>query len=546
MGIVHSFRSIRWWSVVAACLVFCALARPAAARRPYSAIRSVAVAPDYALLAQQIPAMKAAGYNTVWLGLVWADYERHVLPAPAVYSDQKFAELRQILDLLRASNMEAILGLDYVWGAGLPGAPEGIDAARYLQDPAMLHGFDDYVAQVMTRIQGYADMVHLLVFTEGSEPGPLADYHDPAALCSAFQSSLGSLPSRLPASLRSQFSIGYHDYSLISLNWGNGCSPIRSPIAFDFVSMVQYNMEPYTTAQIAAIMDQRAGWFHALYPTTPLILGEFGTSHCPPNSDAIQASLDGAMSQLAIDRRLGFNMWAWNRLAPGGECAGGAPGFGIYDPAATTPAIAALRPVLAPHLTAGGVVTAFEPWAVWLAGQNLTSSTRIQLSVAGSRWGGDLALTLTPDWSGASFSLPSDIAPLGCNRGQWCNVSAVAVDAMTGLASPALTLAVPPVPAPVITGAGVTVSFEPWAVWVVASGLRWSDRIQFYDVGGAPWGTDRPIALAADGSWLSTQLPSDSPPSRCNQLASCDIEFAIIDGDSGQPVTARRALTLPH
>src|SRR3954465_10123675 len=173
----RSCRSIRWSSIVAACLVCCALARPAAARRPYSAIRSVAMAPDHTLLVQQLPAMKAAGYNTVWLGLIWADYERHVLPAPAGYNDQKFAELRQILDLLRANHMEAILGLNYVWGATLPNAPEGIDSSRYLQDPAMLQGFDDYVAQFMTRMQAYADMVHLLVFTEGSEPGPGEDSH---------------------------------------------------------------------------------------------------------------------------------------------------------------------------------------------------------------------------------------------------------------------------------------------------------------------------------------------------------------------------------
>jgi hypothetical protein len=69
--------------------------------------------------------------------------------------------------------------------------------------------------------------------------------------------------------------------------------------------------------------------------------------------------------------------------------------------------------------------------------------------------------------------------------------------------------------------------------------IRWASivelRIWFYDVGGAPWGPDQSIAL-----------PPDSPPSHCNQTASCDIQFAIIDPGSGQPITARRTLTIPH
>jgi hypothetical protein len=98
----------------------------------------------------------------------------------------------------------------------------------------------------------------------------------------------------------------------------------------------------------------------------------------------------------------------------------------------------------APVMTDGGVVTTLSPWAVWVAGRNLTSSTHARVMDGGNQWGADLPMVLSGS-TGGSFSLPSSYMPSGCNQGpnDNCYVKVKMVDSATGLIGAAHTLSVP-------------------------------------------------------------------------------------------------------
>jgi hypothetical protein len=98
----------------------------------------------------------------------------------------------------------------------------------------------------------------------------------------------------------------------------------------------------------------------------------------------------------------------------------------------------------APVMTSGGVVTTLSPWAVWVGGSNLTSSTHARVMDGTSQWGADLPMVLSGS-TGGSFSLPSSYMPSGCNQGpsDTCQVKVKLVDSATGLIGAAYKLGIP-------------------------------------------------------------------------------------------------------
>lgn len=283
---------------------------------PYKDIKSVTyyttLSTTYQELQSTLPAIKSTGFNTVWLVNVWSEFNPKPLTTPPVYNEQAFTNLKFVLALLKANNMQVILPLNYL---GQGWRPEGIDC-NWIKNPTMYGAFETYVKEFLTRIVDYHDIVYIMVFTEETEPcSGLSSWQEHASL---LRPTLGSLPTRIPLDLRSKFRIGYHDYSLINLAYSFPDSPIQSPISFDFVSMVAYGLEDKTDSDIKSEVNLRASRFKQLYPNTPLIIGEFGGRACG-NDDNQSRVIINIVSD-AMDKGFGFNLWGWKPGPPNQEC----------------------------------------------------------------------------------------------------------------------------------------------------------------------------------------------------------------------------------
>jgi hypothetical protein len=73
-------------------------------------------------------------------------------------------------------------------------------------------------------------------------------------------------------------------------------------------------------------------------------------------------------------------------------------------------------------ITKGGVNTSYQPWAVWLRGNNFTSDMKARLFDGNNRWGEDIPVTLAADKASLSFKLPANKLPSGANTGKKADV----------------------------------------------------------------------------------------------------------------------------
>ena len=295
-------------------------------------------------LNDSIPALKDAGFNTIWIVNPWMAFNPEPLADPPVYDDSRFDHLLEVLDLLRENGMKAILGLNYL-GEGW--SPEGIDPGRWIIDEDMYGAFETYVEEFLGRIVQYNDTAYILFFTEATEPKGLDPFSEAGQHAALLRETLGSLPTRIDPEIRSKFVLGYHDYSIVNLDWGGGESPIPRPIPYDFVSMVFYGWEDRTDGEIASELDRRAGFFRELYPETPLIIGEMGASMCQQGIEE-QARVISAKISRALEQGLGFNLWHWRPIPGEDECQNPAfRGLAITnEDGSHKPAVDAIREIL--------------------------------------------------------------------------------------------------------------------------------------------------------------------------------------------------------
>lgn len=279
----------------------------------------------YNKLSDALPSIKSTGFNTIWLVNWWQVFEPTALPQPA-YNQDAFARLKKVLDLLRANNMKAILGVNYIGGYR---PPQGVDGLHWIQNPDQYKAFETYLAKYLTEIKNYNDMVYIMVFTENSEPDGMADQAHAQQVAGLLRPTLGSMPTRLPQDLRNLFTIGYHDYSIINLGWGNGQSPIADPNSYDFVSMVAYGQDLLSYTDVNTEIATRAQRFKNLYPNTPLMIGELGGNYCD-NNEQNQARVVGTIVSYALKNSMGSNVWGWTNKAVCG--ATDYDQFGITNP----------------------------------------------------------------------------------------------------------------------------------------------------------------------------------------------------------------------
>lgn len=278
----------------------------------------------YPELSSWLPVIKDTGFNTVSLVSPWHIFNPRT--NPPVYTNE-FDALRRVLALFKQNGMRAILPLTYL---GNGWSPDGIDYCRWTRDPAMVTSFETYVEEFLTQIADFGDMVYILLTTENAEPCDLQPYGDARNIASIMRTTLGSLPARLPPDLRQKFTIGYHDYSQ-SLGWTRGESPVQAPISFDFLSFPLYDMEETEDLGIETEILERVERLKAMYPFTPIILGETEASSCthPGDSEENQARVLAKTASSAMTHGLGFSIWSWAPDSFGTECQGEDRGYGI-------------------------------------------------------------------------------------------------------------------------------------------------------------------------------------------------------------------------
>lgn len=99
----------------------------------------------------------------------------------------------------------------------------------------------------------------------------------------------------------------------------------------------------------------------------------------------------------------------------------------------------------------------------------------------------------------------------------------------------------PQLPNPIITNAGVSFNYSPWAVWVLGENFTRDMKVRVYDQGNI-WDSEQPFVFGETTSG-SFQLPSNTPPSNCNQTLHCQIEIQVV-GPSGAS-SNRFTVTIP-
>lgn len=324
-------------------LAACALAQP-----PVTALRGTTIyridatlgrAPLADLLTATLPAIKASGFNAVFIPAVWADFDPKPMATPRAYNQAAFNNAVEALAVIRRYGMQALVGLDYIgvgWGPDLG----SVAACDWAVNPATYKAFEQYAGHFLSEMMPYADTLRPFVFTEGAEGCGQTGPDQAVAVAARLRGTLGSLPARLPPLVRAAYSVGYHDYSIINLGWGGGASPIAAPNPFDWLSMAVYNVDS------EAEIDRRAMRFRALYPMSPLIVAELGASACAPYSAGSQVANLTMGAKYAVAHGMGFNVWGWLNHNPN-ECNPGYGGLAITDAGGMPgPAAQALRAML--------------------------------------------------------------------------------------------------------------------------------------------------------------------------------------------------------
>ena len=65
-------------------------------------------------LVANLPAIKDAGFNAIYLPAIWADFDPSPMEIPRTYNPTAFRNVRSSLALIRTAGMKALVGLNYV------------------------------------------------------------------------------------------------------------------------------------------------------------------------------------------------------------------------------------------------------------------------------------------------------------------------------------------------------------------------------------------------------------------------------------------------
>ena len=204
---------------------------------------NISYADKHDFIRSKIPEIKSMGFNTVWLVNRWDDFDEFPLgdPSPRTFNSANFTTLRQTLEILKANNLKAFIGLNYLgtnWGPTFSGNADTNRDLRcnWLTTLNVYQAFEEYVIHFLKEIQDYSNNVFILMFSETARPCGQNTRKNGPQTALYLQATLGSLPNRIPKTLRNKFIFGYHDNIIVTRNWGKGASPVIFPNPYDFVS----------------------------------------------------------------------------------------------------------------------------------------------------------------------------------------------------------------------------------------------------------------------------------------------------------------------
>lgn len=286
---------------------------------------NISYADKHNFIRSKIPEIKSMGFNTVWLVNRWSDFDEFPLgdPSPRTFNSANFTTLRQTLEILKANNLKAFIGLNYLgtnWGPTFSGDADTNKNLRcnWLTTPNVYQAFEEYVIHFLGEIQNYSNNVFILMFSETARPCGQNTRRNGPQTALYLQATLGSLPNRIPETLRNKFTFGYHDNIIVTRNWGKSASPVIFPNPYDFVSFTGY----YRTNEMSA--DNIAGEYQSRFDrfieifgnSIPIILGEFGVGIDRVDSQEQQRDIVIDMLNFAINKDIGFNVWGFHNGIP--------------------------------------------------------------------------------------------------------------------------------------------------------------------------------------------------------------------------------------
>ena len=288
---------------------------------------NISYADKHNFIRSKIPEIKSMGFNTVWLVNRWSDFDEFPLGDPSLrtFNITNFTTLRQTLEILKANNLKAFIGLNYLgtnWGPTFSGDADTNRDLRcnWLTTPNVYQAFEEYVIHFLEEIQDYSNNVFILMFSETARLCGQNTRGNGPQTALYLQATLGSLPNRIPETLRNKFIFGYHDNIIVTRNWGNGASPVVLPNPYDFVSFTGYYFADEMSADnIAGEYQSRFDRFIKIFGNSiPIILGEFGVAIDRVDSQEQQRDIVIDMLNFAINKGIGFNVWGFHDGIPNG------------------------------------------------------------------------------------------------------------------------------------------------------------------------------------------------------------------------------------
>ncbi len=321
---------------------------------------------------RDLEGMKAAGFNTVWVVNVWAEFEPSV--DPPKFSDER---LRWLQGLCRAADergMYVLLPAAYIgegWG------PKGVDVPVW---PLVLKHREqhlDYLRWLSRGLRSFGNVFYLLcteeilpatvlyrptdrpecvaLFREWAHrtnpdlaywngrwgtsytwenlsPAVTSDRHTWQTWLDHnrwFSSLMREVLPPMVAAIREgapQAVVGFHDFLLDpALKQEPQDLPFRPPYPFDFYSLGSYyGRDRGGLEENLKQFGERVELARTLYPRLPLFCGEIGLEVrlSPPATTAADEELQCQWYREALgylrDRGIGYSLWSW-RTAVSGE-----------------------------------------------------------------------------------------------------------------------------------------------------------------------------------------------------------------------------------
>jgi len=305
-------------------------------------------------LKADLPRMKAAGFNTIWLVCTWRHFQPSI--SPLTLYQAAYDNLLTVVDYFKNEGMYVILPHPYL---GQGWAPDGLDYATQWPFGADYYAaFEEFAAGFVDTIRDYDNAIVLFHHEGFGNPNisdtplvrqamietyqainPDIDYWN--AEFGTSYSSFNQIPvpgyatstyrylivryfrlhvprmiERLKKELEPKCAFGIHDfYYAPGFLDHDTCIPGDNP--YDVYSGVHYPLDDFSINNPAEGLDIRMANLDVLQLNIPVIFGECGLSLLRYGwiTEQIRADFFGGCTAYFLGNALGYNFWQWQDFA---------------------------------------------------------------------------------------------------------------------------------------------------------------------------------------------------------------------------------------